>query len=163
MISLLPFHNIESKTNDKTLNTRLASSDTTSSSFLDVMNSAKSGVEDIKIKQQFNLDMKRLAGFMGIGPKILQAVLGDLKIDPQNFNFNPISNEDFALRDIAQYFGISPMTMQAILDKLNIDRSDLVDVKKENKIIMKLSKLLKLKPEEEDDIQKILKQYQEKQ
>ncbi len=163
MISLLPFHNIESKTNDNTLNTRLASSDTTSSSFLDVMNSAKSGVEDIKIKQQFNLDMKRLAGFMGIGPKILQAVLGDLKIDPQNFNFNPISNEDFALRDIAQYFGISPMTMQAILDKLNIDRSDLVDVKKENKIIMKLSKLLKLKPEEEDDIQKILKQYQEKQ
>lgn len=162
MISLLPLHNIESKTNGKTLNARLVSSDTTSSSFLDVMNSAKSGTEDIKIQQQFKLDMKRIADFMGIGPKILQAVLGDLKIDPQNFNFNPISNEDFALRDIAQYFGISPMTMQAILDKLDIDRSDLTDAKKENKIILKLKNFFKLRPEEEDEIQKILQHYQEK-
>ncbi len=131
-------------------------------SFSDVLVLAKSSAENVKAQQQLDLDMKRLATFMGIGPKILQAVLGDLNVDPQNLNFNPVSKADFALRDIAEYFGISPMTMQAILDKLNIDRSELVDVKKENKIIMKLSKLLKLKPSEEDDIQKILQQYQEK-
>lgn len=133
-----------------------------STSFTSVMNSAKNSAENIKIQQQLDLDMKRLATFMGIGPKILQAVLGDLKIDPKNLNFNPTSNADYALCDIAQYFGISPMTMEAILEKLDIDRNDLVDIKKENKIIMKLSKLLKLRPTEEDDIQKILQQYQQK-
>ena len=115
-----------------------------------------------KIQEKINLDIKRIASLMGIGPQTLMTVIGKLDIDPKYYNFKVETNIDRAVNSIAGYFGISPMTMLAVFDKLGIDPNDLVDKEKTGKIICKLKEFFGLSLDQEKELADILAEYVEK-
>lgn len=49
-------------------------------------------IDSAKIQAKLDLDINRLAKLMGIGPKTLMAVIGELKVDPNNYDFKIQTN-----------------------------------------------------------------------
>ena len=125
-------------------------------------NSLEGNINNLKAQEKYNLDMKRIANLMGIGPKTLLSIVGKLNIDPQNLNFTVGNKIDDAVNSVSQYFGISPMTMLAVFEKLGIDKTDLVKEKETGKIICRLKDFFGLGIEQEKELTDILKDHIEK-
>lgn len=116
-------------------------------------------IDSAKVQAKLELDINRIAKLMGIGPKTLIAIIGELKVDPNNYDFKIQTNVDEAVNSVAAYFGISPMTMLAVFKKLDIDPNDLEDKKKAGKIICKLQEFFKLDVKQEKELSDILAKF----
>ncbi len=119
----------------------------------------QSNIDSAKIQAKIELDINRLAKLMGIGPKTLMSVMGELKVDPNNYDFKIQTNIDEAVNSVAAYFNISPMTMLAVFKKLDIDPNDLDDKKQVGKIISKLQEFFKLDAKQEKELYDIISKF----
>lgn len=113
---------------------------------------------ELKVQQRFDADIKRLAKMMGIGPKMLMSALGDIKPDPQYYDFKVNSMADQSLSEISGYFGVSPMTMMALFEKMGINKDDLSDKKMIGVIMSRIKAFIPLTDRQEKDIYKIIKE-----